>query len=107
MDSVHRDQSPYVGLSVRAKLSFMTYLLEYVTGHSVGRAAIDCGTFHQALAKAEQALKGLPCISGVLRYASVPNPSFGDGLALACFTPVDGWRLEERQLPKGLFSCKG
>lgn len=74
----------------------MTYFLEYVTGRSVGRVGLDSGTSHDALAKAEQVLKGLSCMRAVLRHASAPNPSFGDGMVLAGFTAGEGWSINER-----------
>ncbi|MET4591837.1 hypothetical protein [Arthrobacter sp. 754] len=40
----------------------MTYIVEYVTHHAVGRSTIDSGNFHDALTKAERALTGLPGI---------------------------------------------
>lgn len=71
----------------------MAYFLEYVTLHSVGRSAIACGTFHDALIKAKQSLKGLECLKAVLRYTPVVGSAFGEGMAMAAFTASGGWKI--------------
>jgi len=78
----------------------MPYFLEYVTSHTVGRAAINGGTPHEALAYAQRALMGLPCISAVLRHASAGSRVFGEGQALAGFTAAQGWRIHGHLVPQ-------
>ena len=77
----------------------MPYFLEYVTTHTVGRAAVAGGTLHEALAYAQKALRGLPCISAVLRHASADSRLYGEGPALAGFTAEQGWRLHGHRVP--------
>lgn len=73
----------------------MAYVLEYVTGRSVGRAAIDCANFPDTLAKARNVLKGLDCVKAVLRSAPAASYVYGEGVVLASFTTVDGWTSEQ------------
>jgi len=72
----------------------VAYFLDYVTGQSVGRVAIDGSTLRDAIAKAEQVLHGMGCIRALLRHAPA-NQSFGDGIGLAGFTPDEGWMIDE------------
>ncbi|MDQ0144734.1 hypothetical protein [Pseudarthrobacter niigatensis] len=69
----------------------MTYFLEYLTLHSVGRASIHSLTFHDALSKAKQSLQGLECLRAVLRYTQGEGPAFGEGVVTAAFTASGGW----------------
>lgn len=73
----------------------MAYFSEYVAHHAVGRSTIDSGNFHDALTKAEQALKGLPGTKAVLRCATGSSPAFGAGVVVAVFTWAEGWQMQE------------
>lgn len=95
-----RDQGLYDGVPLCAKLRFMPYFLEYVTSHTVSRAAINGSTLHEALVHAQKALMGLPCIIAVLRHASADSRVFGEGAALAGFTAAQGWRIQGRSRPQ-------
>lgn len=76
----------------------MAYFLEYVTDQTIGRFLIERTSFADALTMAADVLLGLPCTSAVLRQVPVASAAFGEGSALAAYTPVDGWLVHETGL---------
>lgn len=98
------DQGLCIRWRTRTRLKFMAYFIEYVTPHAVGRSTVDSGDFHDALAKAQQALKGLPGVKAVLRYAVGSSPAFGEGVVLAAFTWAEGRQMHEADPDSSAFT---
>lgn len=74
----------------------MPYFLEYVTGATAGRFAVEGADVGSALVKAEEALRGVGCIRAVLLYSPDVGPGFGKGSIVATYTQAKGWtNLEE------------
>lgn len=73
----------------------MPYFVEYVTVQTVGRSVLPCVNVGDALARAEDALRGLTCSSAVLRHTPGSNTAFGAGNVVAVYTPAEGWRMHQ------------
>lgn len=77
----------------------MPYFLEYVTGLSVGRFALEGLDFTNFLSRAEEAVRGLNCLSATLLYSPDSIPVFGNGSVLAAYSRADGW-ISQEELPE-------
>ena len=85
---------PYRPIGVPAILPFMPYVVEYANGVGAGRFPVDGVDFHDALVKAQEAVRGLDCRSAALLYSPDPLQVFGHGAVLAAYTPAAGWMTD-------------
>lgn len=69
----------------------MPYFLEYATGAGTGHIRLEALDLSDVLAKAEDALRGMNCLSAALLYSPDPVPAFGKGSTLATYTRAHGW----------------